>query len=117
MTLHPTLFFLVKVLVSAILIALISGLAKAFPKWAALLTALPLTTFLSLIWIYAETKDLALLETYTRDVLIWVLPSLVFLIAAIYLFRAKIPFIVTLGLSTGILFAGVFIFEKLKILK
>ena len=74
-------------------------------------------TFLSLIWIYVETKDLALLETYTRDVLIWVLPSLLFFIAAIFLFRARIPFVVTLGLSTAVLGIGVFAFEKMHLLK
>ena len=112
-----SLFFLVKVVISGILIAVISSLAKTFPKWAALLTALPLVTFLSLIWIYMETKDLALLETYTKDVLIWVLPSLLFLIAAIYLFRARIPFLLTMGISTVALFAGVLAFEKLHLLK
>ena len=114
---QTTVFFIVKVVVSGFLIAVISSLAKTFPKWAALLTALPLVTFLSLIWIYMETKDLALLETYTRDVLIWVLPSFLFLIAAIYLFRARIPFLLTMGISTVALFVGVLIFEKLHLLK
>ena len=114
---QTTLFFIVKVVVSGLLIAIISSLAKTFPKWAALLTALPLMTFFSLIWIYVETKDLALLETYTRDVLIWVLPSFLFLIAAIYLFRARIPFLLTMGISTVALFVGVLAFEKLHLLK
>ena len=110
-------FFLVKTVISGVLIALISSLAKTFPKWAALLTALPLMTFLSLIWIYLETKDLALLESYTRDVLIWVLPSLIFFVVAIYLFKAKVPFALSLGLSTGVLFLGIFICEKLGFIK
>lgn len=112
-----SLFFIIKIVISGFLIALISSLAKTFPKWAALLTALPLMTFLSLIWIYIETKDLALLETYTKDVLIWVLPSLIFLIAAIYLFRAKIGFLITMGISTAALFIGVVLFEKFHLLK
>ncbi len=111
------IFFFVKVVVSGILIAVISSLAKTFPKWAALLTALPMMTFLSLIWIYWETKDLALLETYTRDVLIWVLPSLFFFVAAIYLFRARVPFVLTMGISTAALFIGVLIFEKFHLIK
>src|SRR3989338_6171736 len=110
---QTTLFFIVKFVISGFLIAVISSLAKTFPKWAALLTALPLMTFLSLIWIYIETKDLALLANYTKDVLIWILPSLLFFVAAIYLFRAKVPFLITLGLSTIALFVGVLIFENL----
>lgn len=105
-------FFLVKVLVSAVLIAAISSLARYFPKWAALLTALPLVTFLSLIWIYLENKDLALLETYTRDVLIWVVPTLVFLVAALALFHVRLPFVYTLVLSTVALGVGVYLFNR-----
>ncbi len=114
---QTSLLFILKVVISGILIACISSLAKTFPKWAALLTALPMMTFLSMIWIYVETKDLALLETYTKDVLIWVLPSFLFLIAAIYLFRAKIPFVLTMGISTAALFIGVLLFEKLHLIK
>ncbi|QQR81333.1 MAG: DUF3147 family protein [Deltaproteobacteria bacterium] len=111
------LLFITKVIISGIIIASVSSLAKIYPKWAALLTALPLTTFLSLIWIYIETKDLALLSTYTRDVFFWVLPSLLFFAAAIFLFRTKLPFILSMGLSTIALFVGVVIFEKLHLLK
>ncbi len=112
-----TLFFIFKATLSGVLIALISSLAKSFPKWAALLTALPLMTFLSLIWIYVETKDLNLLEHYTRDVLLWVLPSLLFFVAAIYFFHLRFPFILSLSLSTLILGVAVFLFQKLGILK
>jgi len=114
---QSTLFFIVKIFVSGILIAVISSLAKTFPKWAALLTALPLMTFLSLIWIYAETRDLELLSAYTKDVLLWLIPSILFFIPAIFLFRAKIPFVLSMGLSTVALFVGVLIFEKFHLLK
>lgn len=114
---HAAWFFLIKALISGILIATISSLAKTSPKGAALLTALPMMTFLSLIWIYLETKDLALLGTYTKDVLLWVLPSLFFFVAAIFLFRARIPFTATLALSTAALVLGVLLFQKLGLLK
>jgi len=112
-----TLFFIFKATISGLLIALISTLAKSFPKWAALLTALPLMTFLSLIWIYLETKDLALLENYTRDVLLWVLPSLIFFGAAIYFFHLRLPFFLSLLLATLILGAAVILFQKSGLLK
>lgn len=110
-------FFIIKAILSGLMIAAISSLAKAFPKWAALLTALPLVTFLSLIWIYVETKDLALLEKYTWDVMIWVIPSFIFFIAAFYLFKFRVPFIATLAISTAVLGIGVLVFEKIGFLK
>lgn len=110
-------FFILKAIISGVLIASISTLAKTFPKWAALLTALPMMTVLSLIWIYTETKDMALLETYTKDVFLWVIPSLLFFVAAIFLFRAKIPFVPVMILSIAALGLGVLLFEKWGFLK
>ncbi len=111
------LFFTFKAVLSGILVAAISTVAKAFPKWAALLTALPLITFLSLIWIYIEKRDLKLLETYTLDVMLWTLPSFLFFITAIFLFRSGISFYLTLALAMLSLAVGLVLFQKWGILK
>lgn len=110
-------FFLLKALLSGVMIALISTMAKTLPKLAALLTALPLLTILSLIWIYIETKDMALLSSYTKDVLIWVMPSLLFFVAALYLFKYQVPFYLSILLSIAAMGVGVLIFEKMNLLK
>lgn len=113
----PALFFLAKTLISGLIIAAVSTLAKSFPKGAALLTALPLVTFLSLIWIYWEQRDLAVIDKYIFDVFIWSLATTPFFIAAILLFRARVPFLLSMGTATLILFLGVWIFNKVGILK
>jgi hypothetical protein len=95
----------------------VSVLAKSSPKGAALLTAMPLMTFLSLIWIYVEKRDLALLEKYTWDVMIWVIPSFLFFIAAFLLFKFRVSFAATLAISTAALGIGVWVFEKAGFLK
>lgn len=92
-------------------------MAKSYPKWAALLTAMPVVTLLSLIWIYIENRDLKLLETYTYDVLLWLIPSIFFLIAAYWLFRLHVPFILSMASSILCLGVAVLIFQKLKLLK
>lgn len=110
-------FFIFKAALSGLIIAAVSTLAKQFPKWAALLTALPLVTFLSLIWIYWETKDLGLLEHYTRDVVLWLIPGLAFFFSLIFLFRAKVPFVLSMAIATAALAAGVMLFNKTGLLK
>lgn len=110
-------FFIVKTFISGLLIAAISSLAKAYPKGAALLTALPMMTFLSLIWIYWENKDLNLLATYTKDVFLWVIPSLLFFIVAFYLFRARVNFFLSMAFATAALGVGVWLFQKVGVLK
>ena len=112
-----TVFFILKALLSGVIIALISELAKTTSKGAALLTAMPMMTFLSLIWIYLDKKDLAYLAAYTKDVIIWVIPSFAFFVAAYFLFKHKVPFVVSMVLSTAALGAGVWIFERTGFLK
>lgn len=112
-----TVFFIVKTALSGLVIAAISEMAKTFPKGAALLTALPMMTFLSLIWIYVEKRDLNLLAVYTKDVILWVIPSFAFFIAAYFLFKHKVPFVVSMALSTVALGIGVWVFEKAGFLK
>ena len=44
------IFFIIKVVVSAIVIAIVTEVAKFSDKWGGLIAALPTTTFLILIW-------------------------------------------------------------------
>ncbi len=70
--------FVAKVLVSALAIAAASEVAKRSPFWGALLVALPLTSVLAMSWLYAETRDNALLTQFARDIFVLVPVSLVF---------------------------------------
>ena len=50
--------FIIKIIVSALLIALISELSKRFSPLAAILASLPINSIIAIIWLYSETKDL-----------------------------------------------------------
>ncbi len=47
----------IKALVSGILIAAASEIARRSPGWGALIGSLPLTTLLALIWLWRDTQD------------------------------------------------------------
>ena len=68
--------FLVKVVVSALVIALASELAKRDSFWGALLVAMPLTSILAISWLYAETRDNLLVTRFARDIFLLVPGSL-----------------------------------------
>jgi len=72
------MLFLAKVLVSALVIVAATEVAKRSPFWGALLIALPLTSVLAMSWLYAETRDNALLTQFARDIFVLVPVSLVF---------------------------------------
>lgn len=50
-------YFLIKTLITAILVAGISELTRRYTLWAALLASLPLTSILAFNWVYEEQKE------------------------------------------------------------
>lgn len=69
-------YLLLKALVSGLLIALISELARRQPGIGALLTSLPLVAVLAMIWLWRDRPDAANMAAYA-DATFWlVLPSL-----------------------------------------
>ncbi|MDF1525785.1 MAG: DUF3147 family protein [bacterium] len=92
-------FFFIKVAVSAFIIAGVSELAKRMPSLGGLIAAMPLTTLLVLIWLYAETGDYQLAYDFTRSVLFAIVPTIFFFITALYLFKKGVSFITILVVS------------------
>ena len=84
---------------SALIIAGVSELAKRMPSLGGLIAAMPLTTLLALIWLYAETGDYQLAHDFTRSVLFAIIPTIFFFISALYLFKRGASFITILMVS------------------
>ena len=71
-------YFLVKTLITALIVAVISELSRRYSLFAAALASLPLVSILAFVWIYVDTKDTEKLITMSYDVFWLVLPSLAF---------------------------------------
>ncbi|MDF1535763.1 MAG: DUF3147 family protein [bacterium] len=95
----PAVFFLFKTLISALLIAGVSELAKRLPSLGGLIAAMPLTTLLTLIWLYTDTGDYDLARAFTRSVLFAIVPTIFFFITALALFRKGVSFPMVLVIS------------------
>jgi hypothetical protein len=81
------MYFFIKVLVSAVIIATVSEVARRSTMFGALIASLPLTSLLALVWLYQETKSAERVAALSTDILWLVLPSLVFFIALPILIR------------------------------
>ncbi|HEV8260686.1 MAG TPA: DUF3147 family protein [Burkholderiales bacterium] len=73
-------YYAVKILVSAVLIVLISEVAKRSPLFGALIASLPITSLLAFIWLYVDTGDSARVAALSTGVLWLALPSLAFFV-------------------------------------
>ena len=70
--------FVIKIIVSALIIAGVSELGKKYTPVAAILAALPLTSILAIIWLYRDTKDVEKVSNLSTGIFWAVLPSLLF---------------------------------------
>jgi hypothetical protein len=85
-------YYLVKVVVSAILIVLISELAKRHSGIAALFAALPLTSLLAIIWMQVEGSPSAQIVGLCYQIFWLVIPSLLFFIVLPVLIKQGVAF-------------------------
>lgn len=97
--------FLVKVLISALVVAGVATLARRYTIAAALLASLPLTSLLAIIWLYADTRDTGQVITLTYSILWAVIPSLLFFIA-LPLFLRVLSFVPALLAACAVTMAG-----------
>lgn len=71
------MFYLaVKALISGIIIAAVSEIAKRSPGFGALVASLPLVSVLGMIWLWRDTHDVVGMATHARATFWFVLPSL-----------------------------------------
>jgi hypothetical protein len=98
--------FLVKVAVSALVIAGVSELAKRNSLVSALLISLPLTSILSMLWLWRDTRDAAKISALSMNILWAVLPSLLFFVVISQLLNRGVRFPVAMLASCVVMFLG-----------
>ena len=101
--------FLVKVLISAVIIAAVSEVARRSTWIGALIASLPLTSLLALVWLYQDTRDTERVAQLSSDILWLVLPSLLMFVALPLLLRRGVSFYPALSLSAACTIAGYFV--------
>lgn len=92
------MYFLIKTLITALIVAAVSELAGRYTLWAALLVSLPLTSILAFIWVYWDTKDTSKIIELSYSVFWLVLPSLAFFLI--------LPFLLKQGFAFPVAMAG-----------
>ena len=98
--------FLVKVLVSALVIAGASELARRYSVIGALLAALPLTSILAMIWLWRDGVPAAQIADFSSSILWLVLPSLLLFIVMPLMLRAGYGFWSSLGAGCALTVLG-----------
>jgi len=103
------LLFVIKALLSGLLVAAISTVAKRYPGWGGLLASLPLVSVLSMLWLYGETRDGERVAALSIGAFWFFLPSIPMFLVIPAMLRSGISFgvtMVTACLLTIALYAG-----------
>ena len=87
------IFYILKILITAVIVVVASEIAKEKSLLAGLLVSMPTITVLTLIWLYWDTHDLQKIKDLTNNTLLMILPSLTFFIFLPILLRFEINFI------------------------
>ncbi len=93
------IYFFVKTLITALIVAAISELARRYSMFAAALASLPLTSILAFVWIYQEGKDNRQIIELSYSIFWLVIPSLAFFLLLPVLMKFGFRFYPALALS------------------
>ena len=94
------IWYIVKLLVSAGIIVLISELSKKLPLLASLIASLPLVSVLGMVWMYGEKVETEKITAHAEGTFWYVLPSLPMFLVMPWMLRKGINFPVSM--ATGI---------------
>lgn len=106
------LFFILKIFISAFIIAIVSEIAKRYTLLGGLIAAMPITTLLSMIWLYLDKKDTVLISNFLVSVAYGTILSFLFFICAIFFLKKGLNFYFTLCISLLVLGTGAYIYQK-----
>ena len=100
---------IIKILISAILIALISEVSKRSTFFGAILASIPLVSVMSMIWLYNDTNDSLQVVQLSKSIFWLVIPSLVLFITFPIFIRLQLSFYTALSASLIAMVATYFI--------
>jgi len=106
--------FLVKLLVSVVIIVFCGQIGRKLPTLAGLIAVMPLTGLIVLIWLYTEAPgNFNLMTEYTKGALWGIVPSILFFLVAFMCFRRQLSLWIVLCASFAVWLIGAFIHQWL----
>ena len=103
------LLFLIKALMSGLLVALISTIARRYPGWGGLVASLPLVSVMAMLWLYGETRETEKVAALAMSTFWFFLPSMPMFLLIPLMLRSGWSFgvtMITAVVVTMLLYAG-----------
>lgn len=112
-------YLAVKALLSGVIIAVVSEVAKRSPGLGALIASLPLISVLAMIWLWRDTSDVARIAAHAEATFWLVLPTLPMFLLLPYLLRHGTGFWLAMAasclLTVGLYLITIWVLPRLGI--
>ena len=95
------LFLAIKALVSGVIIAAASEVARRWPGVGGLIVSLPLVSLLTFIWVWHDTRDSEKIAELAQGAFWFFLPSMPMFLALPAMLRAGVAFWISFALSVA----------------
>ena len=93
------MYYLIKTFLTAIIIVIVSEVAKKSSFLAAIIISIPLTSLLAFIWLYWDTKENQKIIDLSYATILMTIPSFVFFLVLPILLRMKFNFTISILFS------------------
>ena len=97
-----TLYYLLKVLISILLVIIITEISKRNSMYGGLLASLPIISILAFFWLYIDTKDIEKVISLAYSIFWLVLPSLILFISLPLLLKVGVSFYISIFISISL---------------
>ena len=113
------IYYLIKTLLTALIIVIVSEVAKRSTFLGAIIISIPLTSLLAFVWLYFDTKDYQKVIDLSYGTILLSIPSFAFFIILPILLKMKQNFAISIVISiigTSILyFIFIYLLKKFGI--
>lgn len=107
--------FIIKVLVSALVIATVTTLVKKNAVLAGFIAAFPITSMISLAWMAYNKQSTGDITKFLTNVLWGIIPAVVMLAATVIGLKKGMPLLVSVGIGFGIWLVFTYVFQKINV--
>jgi len=95
-------YYLIKIIITTLLIVAISEIAKHSSFAGAVLASIPLISVLAIVWLYIDTKDVTKVINLVNGIFWLVLPSLALFISLPLLLKQGLNFYISITISIAV---------------
>ena len=93
------MYIIIKIIFTALVVVIISEIAKRSTLIAGIVASIPLTSLLAFMWLHFDTQDPNSIRDLSRNILLMIPPSLTLFIALYSLIGWNISFYSSLSIS------------------